>query len=874
MGPPRASAHVPHRVSHDEVRRVRLETRLDAVVPGGLALLSASAGSGKSVLVHQWFAHRPRLRVAVLALSPRHNDPVPLMRALTRSIRAAAPEVDEALEGLTARGGASLGEEVVKAVSDRLSTLEDDLVIVIEDLHVLSNRALLADLGRLAAALPARTRMLATTRSDPPWRLQRLRLSGRLTEIRSADLAFENEEAKALLEGVAQRELSDGVVAGLVEHTDGWAVGLQLAAISLRTSSDPEAFVSSFAGSDRLVAEYLLDEVIDRLDEPVQRFLLSTCVLDRLTADLCDAVTGADNSRRMLDELYRDSMFLIPLDTAGTTFRYQHLFAEVLRYRLGIDGVGRIRQLNRRAAQWLIRHGDEERGVGHLIEAQDNEAAMRVIATIGHRLFERGESATLVRWLEQLGALDPDGSLEAMINLLAAQFGADEAEAATETYRRIMKRSDVTDGERIAAQTLYSVHVFRGLAPETILDLADEVRSALTRVPPGEVPDFLGVGGFESTRAIIEHSAGLAHFFLGDLGRAAATLERVRMMSGLVYPLWRIYLLGSLALVRAWQGHATDALGIARTAIDAADKLGVAHHQGTVLAHLAVSFAHLDRLELDAAELSILQSRHRVMTRPGSRAYFDLHRALEAWKSALTEGPPRALDLLGAPSATGTEAPVLREGRRTFRMQLLLGAGDVSGAQALLEEAAESPALFAARVDLMLAQGDVPAARAVLDAWEPPTGDVREVVRHELRTFAVLDAAGDARSAQASMQRAAAAARGDRLRWVFLEVPSALRFLRRRPLPEFAWLTSAGLWAAAAALHPRLGAQDSLLEPLSQRELDVLAYLPGRMRNQDIAADMYVSVNTVKTHVASIYRKLDVTERNEAVERAYLLGLL
>ncbi|KAB7743256.1 hypothetical protein GA707_14190 [Nostocoides sp. F2B08] len=874
MGQVSRQGYVRDPVPHEEVRRPRLEARLDAVAPGGLALLSASAGSGKSVLVHQWFSYRPRLRVAVLALTPRHDDVVRLRRGLLGSIRAAAPEVDEALDALAAGVGASLGEDVVEMLAERLTTLDRDLVLVLEDLHVLSNRAVLADLGRLAAVLPATTRMVATTRIDPPWRLQRLRLAGRLTEIRSADLAFESNEAKGLLESVAQRELSDDVVTALVDRTDGWAVGLQLAAISLRTAADPEAFVSSFAGSDRLVAEYLLDEVIDRTEPEVQRFLLTTCVLDHLNADLCDAVTGAGNARQMLDELYRRSMFLVPLDPSGRTFRYHHLFAEVLRYRLGSEGPDHVKELNRRAATWLIEHGEDERGIEHLIRAHENDEAVRLISTMGHRLFERGESATLVRWLTVLNAHDPGGSAEAMLGLLAAQFGADEAEAAMETYRRILRRSELTEGERIAAHTLYSAQVFRGMAPEAILELTDEVRRGLERIEPSDVPDFLGVGGFESVRAINEHAAGLAHFFRGDLGQAAATLDALRKMSSLVYPLWRIYLLGSLALVRAWQGHASDALGIARTAIDAAEQFGVPHHQGTVLAHLAVSFAHLDRVDIDAAERSIVQSRHRVISRPGSQVYFDLHGALDAWMTALTEGPTRALELLREPSATGTEAPVLREGRRTFRMRLLIGVRNVSGAQAVLDEAPETSALPSARVDLHLARGDVRAARAVVDGWVPPDGDLREAVRHELRTFAVLDAEGDSRGARASLERAVAAARGDRLRWVFLEVPASLQALRRRPLPDSAWLTSEALWAAASALNPRLGAQDGLAEPLSHRELDVLAYLPGRMRNQEIAADMFVSVNTVKTHVASIYRKLGVTERDDAVKRATQLGLL
>ncbi|MGA8047500.1 MAG: AAA family ATPase, partial [Dermatophilaceae bacterium] len=186
--------------AHGEVSRPHLEARLDAVVPGGVALLSASAGSGKSVLVRQWMAHRSDQRVALLGLTARHDDAATLARDLVEVILAAAPEVDPALGGLGTASGTSLGKDLVDLLLEHLAALEDGLVLVIEDLHVLSNRDVLEDLGSLAAGLPTTTRMVATTRSDPPWRLQRLRLAGTLTEVRSADLAFEGAKAKALLE--------------------------------------------------------------------------------------------------------------------------------------------------------------------------------------------------------------------------------------------------------------------------------------------------------------------------------------------------------------------------------------------------------------------------------------------------------------------------------------------------------------------------------------------------------------------------------------------------------------------------------------------------------------------------------------------------
>jgi LuxR family transcriptional regulator, maltose regulon positive regulatory protein len=857
------------------VPRPGLEGRLDRVTAGGLGLLVASAGSGKSVLVRQWSAARPDLRIAALGLTARHDDPVALAGDLVAAIRSVAPGVDPVLDRLVRTGGAGLGPSLVDGLLESLAELTDDLVVVVEDVHVLSNRSVLADLGRLLTALPDTTRAVVTTRRDVPWPLHRPRLSDKVVEIRSADLAFRGGEARALLESVSRRDLTDDLVTRLVDRTDGWAVGLQLAAISLRTAPDPQAFVESFAGSDHLVAEYLLDEVIEHQEPDVRRFLLQTAVLDRLTVELCNAVTGDDNGSAMLDTLYRRSMFLIPLDVAGTIFRYHHLFAEVLRYRLAVEAPGDAEVLHRRAAGWLLKHGYEAEAIGHLLDAGDPREAFQAISKVGHRLYERGESATLVRWLSAVDAQLPDSDAAVEVNLLAAQFGSDDADAASETYRRILRRPGLTPGERAAAQTLHTAQVFRGLPPETVLQVGDEVRSSLAQLgPDDEVIDFLGIGGRDSIEVMNEHDTAFAHFLNGDLDRAVTVLERVRTLPGMSYPMWRVYVGSSLALVRAWQGHGTEASGLARSAVETARSIGAGHHHATTPAHLALAMVHLDRAEVEAASGSLDDARIQILRRPASAVYADLYAAGQAWLTALRDGPLEALTLLREPAPSGTESTLLREARRALTMRLLIGAGNLAGARVLMEGAPASPVTTPAAIDLALSRSDTAGARSMLETWRPPANDLRGHVRRLLRSFSVLDAEGDHRGAEVSLADAVAAARGDRLRWPFLEVPASLQAMRRGGIADASWLMSNALWALALRLHPRILAQDSLVEPLSERELDVLAYLPGRLRNQEIAADMFVSVNTVKTHLASIYRKLGVTERNQAIERATELGLL
>ncbi len=727
---PPATDVLPHQLPRKVVPRPDLENRLDDVRQGGLAMIVASAGSGKSVLVRQWISGRPHLRVGSLSLTLRHADPALLARDLVAALRPVLPLLFEGMDERLPPDEARLGADFVDALLGGIAATDGDVVLVLEDAHVLSGHAVLDDLGQLVLALPDNARAVVTTRRDLPWQLHHLRLDDKVVELRGADLAFRDDEARALVENVSQRELTADLIRRVVSRTDGWAVGLQLAAISLRTAPDPDAFVESFAGSDRLVVEYLLDEVIERQDPETRRFLLHTSVLGWLSAEYCDAVTGAGNGHRMLVDLYRQSMFLIP-DPSGESYRYHHLFAEALRYRLQIEDPDAVFALQQRAARWLIRHGREEEAVAHLLVAGDAPGALRVIGTVGHRLFEAREALTLVRWLGAAEALAGEGlSAGVEVNLLAAQMGADATTAAMETYRRLMRRGDLTLGERTAANALYSLLVFRGLPTEAVEQVTNQVREAVPHLAQDDVVDFLGIGGRDSVEAVARYTAAMAHFFAGDVERAATELEDARTLPGMTYPLWHVYVLGSFALIRAWQGRCTEALGLARSSIDEAESFGVSGHHASAHAHLALAWVHLDRMELDAAERDLGQARLRLQGREASTTYFDLLSAAQARLVAAQEGPLAALALLDTPSVSSSEATVLREVRRALRVRMNLGAGDVAGARALLDAASGGPhenggrpGLAAVRVDLSLAAGDLAGARIALDDWQPPAED-------------------------------------------------------------------------------------------------------------------------------------------------------
>ena len=663
------------------VRRASLIRRIDRTPPGGVALITAAAGSGKSVLVRQWAAEAAPNSTVLMQLEARHDDAVMLVRDLIRATEAVAPDEFGDLGDLVPVGGGMLGSTVIDALVERLARLECEIVVVFEDLHRISNGRVVSDLGAMASALPTRVRMVVTSRWDPPWPLTRLRLDGRLMEMRGQDLAFGLPDAREMLNAVSGRSLSDEQAQRLVKRTDGWAAGLQLAGISLQDANDPDEIIDAVTGSDRSIGEYLLEEVVDQQDPEVRQFLLRTSILEWFTPELCDAVAGMRTARSVLDELEGRSLFLVRLEGVER-FRYHHLFAELLRYRLLRDHPDEVDQLHRSASMWLLEHGYLMEAVTHLLAAGDDQEAYRVISMEGHQWFERGESGTLVKWLGTILDRDAAAPAAVAINLLAAQVAADESAAAAETHRHLMRRSDLSLGERLAAAALHALLVFRELPPEQSLKSALFVRANLPLAEADEVIDFLGLGGRDSVEVMAVYAEAWSHFMLGDLAASTELLRGGLTLPGCDYPMWRIYLLGALALVRAWSGHGTEASALATGAIGIAERFGATHHEAVTSSRLALALVHLNRLEVDRAEAHLALAAGQNASRLSSFVFLDIHRTLEARLVAVTEGPRRALSILHEPSSCVVEPHLLIEANRAFEAHLRIQAGELESARA------------------------------------------------------------------------------------------------------------------------------------------------------------------------------------------------
>ena len=383
------------------VPRPRLLARLDEGLGRGLVLVCGPAGYGKTVLLTDW-ARRGEVPAAWLSLDAADNDPARFWRHAVAALDRARPGIDDRLGPLLGPPAPSSFQGLVTALINDLAA--DQALLVLDDYHLISARQVHESLAFLVEHRPAGICVVLASRSDPPLPLARLRARGQLTEIRAAELRFTPAEAGELLQHAASA-LPDASVAALAARTEGWAAGLQLAALSLRGHDDAASFVAAFTGSHRYVLDYLAEEVLERQDEHLRTFLLETSVLDRLSGPLCDAVTGREGSQALLEQTERAGLFLIPLDEVRGWWRYHHLFADLLRARLHQEQPGRLAQLHRNAAAWCQEHGLADDAIGHAAAAGEMLWAARIIEQhfdLVHRI--QGEAATIDRWLSVLPA--------------------------------------------------------------------------------------------------------------------------------------------------------------------------------------------------------------------------------------------------------------------------------------------------------------------------------------------------------------------------------------------------------------------------------------------------------------------------------------
>ncbi len=434
------------------VERPVLCRRLDEALNQKVALIVAPAGAGKSVLLAQWAAAHPELAFVWMSLSAADDDPVRFAQRFLQGLATVSPTVAE-LGTLISLHGGGLGTPLLEALGSQLEEAPET-VIVLDDLHRLSNPTLIADLARLVELLPAQAHLVLASRVDPPIAWSGRRLTRDLTELRQADLAFDESDSAQLLERITGRRLRTDQVGVLVDRTEGWAAGLQLAGMMLRLHDDPDDFIIHFSGNDRLVADFLSEEVLEAQPVERRRFLLQISVVDEICSDLAVHLTGDRRAQLVLEELERESMFLIPLDDRRQWYRFHHLFRDLLAFRLRAEGVESETELLGRAAAWHLEQGDANAGIEYLVRGRRWEDALDLITSRGTEFFERGQGATVIRWITEMPAAVRSDRKEVTL-LLAWLLGAEGRAAGCEDLLHgVVGDSAATPGEPACAQTL------------------------------------------------------------------------------------------------------------------------------------------------------------------------------------------------------------------------------------------------------------------------------------------------------------------------------------------------------------------------------------------------------------------------------------
>jgi LuxR family maltose regulon positive regulatory protein len=846
-----------------------------------VTVVSAPAGSGKTVLLRSWIGQAGLDgHIAWVAAGWEDREPGRLWLSVVDALRRTVPGA-KLVQALTAAPDLD-GWPIVERLLKDLAPLDEPVWLVIDDVHELGREAL-RQLELLIMRAPPRLRYVLATRHDVRLGLHRLRLEGGLTEIRTDDLRFGMDEADELFTAAGVR-LPASAVALLVDRTEGWAAGLRLAALSLAGHPDPERFAAGFSGTDRTVAEYLLAEVLDRQPETVRRLLLRTSLLDRVNGELAGLLTGDTGGEAALQDLEEANAFVVSLDPERSWFRYHPMFATLLQLELRRTAPAEVTALHRTAANWLEQHGYPVEAIRHAQAARDWDRAARLLADHWPSLYLDGQAAATHQLLAQF----PPAALAA------------DAELAS-----------VAAADQLAHGSLETAGLYLGLA--------EQKAAAVPAGRQGQLRLLLGIVGLLLARQRVDPSA------VAGQGRRLQAMAETRdaAQPGLGDDLRALALI-SLGTTEYWTAKFEDAERHLEHGVTLARMIGRPFLEFSGLAYQAAagiyrSFALAGERSMQAFELA---RAHGWTDEPAAGTACMVLGGVLAWQARHEEAEPwvqlaeRTLSADAEPAAgmgvryvrgllelargrdtdalAALRAAKVLAGRlatphylvpRTWALLLhaLVRLGDAESAERTLAtlseqdlEAGETRLAIAA---LRLAQHDPRAATAalapVLDGSAPRARSTLPAHAFILEAIA-RDALGDSGAAESALERALdlAEPNGELLPFLLNPVPVLLERHSGHRGTHASLIADIQSLLAGNGSAPSAAGPQPLSEPLRESEIRVLRYLPTNLSVPEIASELYISPNTVKTHIRNLYAKLGANRRAGAVARARELGLL
>jgi LuxR family maltose regulon positive regulatory protein len=891
------------------VLRGRLSERLDRGTASKLVLVSAPAGFGKTTLLTEWLATRPAAladeRLAAwVSLDRGDNEPAAFWAYVIAALRTVASGIGENALALLDAPQPPPIETVLTTLLNDLSAVAGEIVLVLDDYHVIDAREVQDGMAFLLDHLPPRLHVVIASRADPALPLARMRARGELAEIRAAELRFTADEAAAYLTEMMGLQLTARDVAALEGRTEGWIAALQLAALSMQGRDDVAGFIAGFAGDDRYVVDYLAEEVLARQSDRVQTFLLQTSILGRLSGPLCDAVTGHGGSKGMLEALDRGNLFLVSLDDRRRWYRYHHLFADVLQARLLDEQPGQVPDLHRRASEWYEQNGELSEAIRHALAAGDFERVADLVELAIPAMRRARQEARLRGWLEVL----PDGVIQVR-PVLSVYFAgtlliSGELEGVEGRLRDAERWLEPATGDREEPRVSSAQMVVADEEEYRRLPATIELYRAGQALARGDAPGTvrhaqraieLALDDDHLCRASAAGLLGLVYWGSGDLeaGHRAysACVEGLRR-AGFVADILGCSI--ALADIRSTQGSLGAALRTYEQALQLAGEQGGSVLRGTADMYVGMSEIARERDDLHAAAQLLLRSqelgeqtglpqnryRWRVAMARVREAEGDLGGALDLLNEAerlyvsdffpnvrpvpalmarvwIAQG--RLGEALGWAREQGLTVDdnlsYLREFEHITLARLLLARHEGERAERSAHEAAR----LLERLQLAAEAGG-------------RTGRVIEIL--VLKALA-HQALGNIPAALGFLDRAVTLAEPEGYIRIFADEGPPMTSLLRAAAKQGTRRDYVRRLLAASSRTEYSGpAEQALIEPLSERELDVLRLLGSELDGPAIARELMVSLNTVRTHTKNIYAKLAVTNRRAAVRRAGELNLL
>ncbi len=917
--------------SQNYVLRQRLVDRLNQGLDRKLTLVSAPAGFGKTALVSEWAKccghNEPAapgetpIRTAWLSLDDQDSDPVRFLSYLVAALQMVVPGLSEGIQGIL-RSSQPPIEPILVAMINDITTVTGKIILVLDDYHMIDSVKVDEAIAYLIDHLPPLMHLVITTREDPQLPLARLRARGQMTELRVSDLRFTPDEAVDFFAGMGIKLLPEEITA-LEERTEGWIAGLQLAALAIQSGPDVPAFIRDFSGDHRYIMDYLVEEVLRRQPEPVRRFLLQTSILDRLHGPLCNAVTGQTDGSTQLENLEHGNFFIISLDDQRRWYRYHHLFADVLMAHLKTEQPDQVPTLHRRASIWYEQQGAFADAIRHALAADDFARAADKIEQVFPAMSRTRQELTLLGWLRALpealvhnrpvlcnlyaGTLMQIGEIQQVEDwLLTAEQWLDLYQDGLE---RLGENSVVVNQEEF--RRLPGAVALHRAGQALMLGRVDEaMRHARRVLDLAPEDDFLRRGG---AGAIL----GLSFWALGDLAAARQVypdsilnLRRVGYLSDATGC--------SLALadIAITQGHLREAMSIYDQALRFASERGEPNLRGTADMLVGMSELHYEYNELATAAQYLMKAkeqgehtglpqnryRWRVATARIRQADGDVNGALELLNEAervyAGDFTPNVRPVPAIRARLQAERGLLEEAFGWARAQQLTPEDDFSYLH-------EYEHITRARIHLACCRRDrehsvIQEALSQLDRLLQSAeagGRVKSIIEIRILQALFQQELGDRSAALKLIQHALTLAEPEGYMRIFLDEGPPVEHLLREALlhranpgyirrllagfdaggaqqtGEVSNSTTASISSAPITLEAQ-SATLALVEPLSQRELDVLRLFKTELSGPEIAQELMIALSTVRTYTKSIYSKLDVNNRRAAVRRAAELNLI